>query len=316
MVETPIVTLTLNPAWDVIHLCPDWREQRLVRATEARTVPGGKGVNVSRVLIRLGSRSRCLVVTGEEDREQFCRALAMEGIDVAEYPIPGLTRKNITLIDNTCYDELHSVAPGISADHDALAGLPDWLAEQGVSGAMFVLAGSLPPGAAPQLAGELIAVARESGMTPVIDTHGKALEVALRQGPWGVKVNVGELAEVVGLTRASDEHELVAAARKLISQCGLAWVCLTHGKKGAVLVTADQCLFATPPPVRTLQTTGCGDGFLAGLLWALSRGENFPTALTWATAVAAAVAEVAEVGLVRKERVDALRSQTRTRQWS
>ncbi len=298
-----IVTVTLNPAWDIIHVAERWRSERLVRAREHWVVPGGKGVNVSRVLARLGHPSLCLILAGSPDAQRFAEALRRERIGLDAFPAPFPIRHNVTLIDSAGFDELHSVAAGGAMDPNQVGGLLAWIVAHFQPDAHLVLAGSFPPGCPHDLAADLVRLCRNHGMRCVVDTHGEALRYALNAGPWAVKVNRDELAHALGLPEQATDDQLVAAARREVLERGVDWVSVTFGARGAAIISRERSFWATPPQTRTMQTTGCGDAFLAGLLVAQRRGNPLDDQIRYAAAVAGAATEVPELGQINPKRV-------------
>lgn len=262
---------------------------------------------MSRVLAKLGEPGLCLVVAGEDDAERFQAALRAQSVPAETWGIPGAIRVNITLVDVAGADELHSVAAGPAVSEVDWDDMVSWARGHMAPGSLFVLAGSLPPGAPETLAARLVAQGNSCGARVVVDTHGAPLKAALGAKPWAIKVNSSELAELVGLETAAHGPTLFHSARDLMNTWGLEWIGITFGEKGAAILKREMAVTAAPPPVRAVQTTGCGDGFLAGLLWAFAQGKPVREALTWANAVAGAIAEVPELGDITLDRVRELK---------
>lgn len=71
----------------------------------------------------------------------------------------------------------------------------------------------------------------------------------------------------------TDVRDLERAARKLLS-LGPLLVVVTRGAKGCYVLTTRYSKFIKGFSVNAVDTTGCGDGFLAGLLSGLVRSNN------------------------------------------
>jgi 1-phosphofructokinase len=109
-----------------------------------------------------------------------------------------------------------------------------------------------------------------------------------------LKPNAEELASLTGDDWAAleaDPHAAAAAAARLVGD-GISAVLLTLGSQGAVLITADGCWRATPPPITLKSTVGAGDASLAGYLLADLRGLDAPDRLREAVAFGAAAASL------------------------
>lgn len=141
-----IYTVTLNPALDKTVEIPGMALDTVNRITEMRTDPGGKGINVSKVIAKLGGDSRAVGILGGESGRTLEKLLENENFTTQFRFVEGQTRTNIKIIDRVGHTNTDINEPGLTvtdADLDAL--LNDLLAEVH-AGDIVVLAGSLPKG--------------------------------------------------------------------------------------------------------------------------------------------------------------------------
>ncbi len=300
-----IVTLTVNPSLDrTIELPGPLVRGAVQRAAAISGDPGGKGVNVSRALTASGLQSIAVLPGGDND--PVLSALRSAGVSYANLPIRSALRSNITLTEpDGTTTKINVPGPALDpSDQEALISLlVDTCAAggNGVAASWLVLAGSLPPGASPDLYALVAhAVRRQFGDAApriAVDSSGPPLLGALMHGatPDLLKPNAEELAEVTGVG-SEDELEAdpllaVQAARTLIAR-GVGAVLATLGAKGALLITAEGAWQATRPPVAARSTVGAGDSSLAGYLLADVAGTPPGDCLRQAVAHGAAAASL------------------------
>ncbi|MET4060628.1 1-phosphofructokinase [Arthrobacter sp. UYP6] len=300
-----IVTLTVNPSLDrTIELPGALLRGAVQRAAAISEDPGGKGVNVSRALTVSGLQS-IAVLPGRDD-DPVMGLLRGAGVSYANLPIAAPVRSNITLTEpDGTTTKINMPGPPLdAADQEALISLlvtTCAAGEKGSAASWLVLAGSLPPGASPDLYALVAhAVRRRFGDGApriAIDSSGPPLLGALRHNaaPDLLKPNAEELAEVTGIG-TEDELEAdpllaVGAARTLIAR-GVGAVLATLGPKGALLVTAGGAWQATRAPVAPRSTVGAGDSSLAGYLLADVAGAPPRDCLRQAVAHGAAAASL------------------------
>lgn len=281
-----VVTVTLNPAVDKTVVVPNFRAERVIRVSEVHIYPSGKGVNVARVLKRLGVPSVCLGFVGGHFGAFLTDGLTREGIEHDFTPVSDETRINLTIRDPETGLEIHLVEKGARVTDG------DWrnfvaTYERHLSGASWVaLCGSLPPGAPADAYAQLIGIAREKGVPCALDTSGEALRKGVEAKPKLVKPNRQELAELVG-EEFLDEGKLRWAVSK-VHELGVEIVVVSLGKEGAIGSDGKSLWKATPVPVKVVNTIGSGDALLGGLIFALLKRMPFEEALKFAVAVGTA----------------------------
>lgn len=273
----PVITVTLNPAIDVSTSVERIEPSVKLRCGPARRDAGGGGVNVARVVHRLGGAATAIFPAGGLTGQQLVQLLDAEGVPRTVIPVSGETREDFTAVERSTGQEYRFVLEG---PHLAWA---DWQAcldaavQAGDDPAFIVASGSLPPGAPVDFHMRLATAARAAGSRMVLDVAGPALAEALRHGVYLVKPNLRELEELTGRPLDSDADRL-AAARALVTKGGAEVVALTLGDQGAMLVTADRAWRAPALPVTPVSSVGAGDSFLGGLVHALAAGQDLDAA--------------------------------------
>jgi 6-phosphofructokinase 2 len=291
----PILTVTLNPTLDLAATVDRVVAGPKLRLGQPVTHPGGGGINVARVVARLGGDVRALAALGGATGAQAAALLAAEGIAVQALPCPGDTRLALTVAETATQaeeTEFRFVLPGPDwGAQDAQAAL-DAIAQAKPRAAIVVLSGSQPPGLAPDFAARLNA-ALPPDAALVLDTSGAALAAALRPAPGArplhlLRLDHLEAEEAAGQPLPGPADTADFAAR-LIARGVARSVVLARGAEGSVLVDGDGTrLLCRPPSVRVASKVGAGDSFAAACVLALARGGRPEDALRAGTAAAAA----------------------------
>jgi len=310
-----IVTVTLNPTLDKTLSVPALRPGEVHRARFLRQDIGGKGINVSRALRALGVASIPIGFLGGATGRAMADGLAAQGYDARFVEVPGETRQNLTLLDESTgvYTKINEPGPTVGPEH--LAALHALVDELAAPGDLWALCGSLPPGAPADLYADLVTAVQARGARAILDTSEEALRLGLAARPAGIKPNSEEAAQALGQAVSSDE-EHVAAARRLVDLLAPATppapiVCLTRGVAGLVLAAGGELVVASPPPVAARSPVGAGDATLAGLLWALAEGCDAPEMARRAAACGTAAAMQEGTGVGTRVLVDELRPQVK-----
>ncbi|MGE0333938.1 MAG: 1-phosphofructokinase family hexose kinase [Gammaproteobacteria bacterium] len=307
---TAILTVTMNPSIDVSASTGNVLPVRKLRCTDVRRDPGGGGINVARVIKRLGGDCRALYPAGGAPGHLLNRLLDQEGILSMPVDAAADTRESLTVLDKADGNQYRFVLPGapLSAQEwqaclDRVAGLadpPDYI----------VASGSLPPGVPEDFYARLAHIASATGARIVLDTSGPALATALEQGVHLVKPNLRELRNLTGLP-LDREGEWVEAAAPIVGSGKADIVALTLGDQGALLVNRDLQLRAPAVPVAIASAVGAGDSFLAGLVWRLAEGAGLEDAFRYAVATGTAALLTPGTELARKDDTDQLYHEVR-----
>lgn len=270
------VTLTLNPCLDYSVVSQDVASGAVNRLVEAEWCLGGKGINVSRTLMRLGCIAQTVVVTGGFVGKEIGRRMIEEGLDARIIETTQNSRVNVKMQDGTEFN-----ASGSPLDAHAAQQLQSEIRALD-KGSWLAIGGSVPPeyGGLP----ELMRIAAERGVRVAVDTSGEWLCRALSEKPFLVKPNEFELEEWAGIRLATLSDRLCAAER--MSLDGAQNILVSLGAEGAFLCAADGMRYlAKAPEGKAVLTVGAGDASVAGFLYGYEKSKSYEEALRYAVAV-------------------------------
>ncbi|MHC1711059.1 MAG: 1-phosphofructokinase [Solidesulfovibrio sp.] len=285
--ETRIITVTLNPAVDLACTVPHFTAGAVNRVAGSRTDPGGKGVNIAKLLRQFGLPVTATGFLGEENQRIFETLFAEKGIDDAFVRVPGATRVDVKILDPETHVTTDINFPGLSPQPEHMERLLTTLEALCAGAKIVAIAGSVPPGLPPQVVATLATAVKSWGARAVVDTSGPALAYAIGAAPTLIKPNIEELEAYLG-RKVQDIPAIVAEARKLL-ETGIETVVVSLGAQGAVFVEHDAALMTRPPRVAVASTVGAGDAMVAGLIAGMARELPLADRARLATAVSAAV---------------------------
>ena len=282
-----IYTVTCNPALDCAVQLNGLTVGGLNRTAGATLTPGGKGINVSRVLVALGEDTKAHGIIAGSNGAMLNDALLNMDVLTCFVRLPeGQTRINVKLYGEQ-ETELNAPGPMVSeAKREQL--LKDlevlcWPREKH----LVCLCGSLPPGMpADSYARMLVAV--KDYARAIVDTTGEALLCALREKPWLVKPNRDELAALVGKDLPALD-DVIEAAQWLREQ-GAENVLVSLGRDGALLCAEGKRLYQPAPDGKVIGTVGAGDSLVAGFAAGWQRTGDMAQALRLGIACGSATA--------------------------
>ena len=280
-----VYTVTVNPSLDYVMSVPFFREGTVCRSSGESIFPGGKGINVSIMLERLGIESRPTGFYAGFSGRELLRLLDGCGLDNGFIEIDGSSRINVKLRCGGTESDINAEGPAIPQNAAEL--IISQLSGIG-EGDLLVLAGSLPKGAAGFYSEIMAAMPSEARV--VVDASGDAMRSALTRRPFLVKPNRDELSSLAGRTLESD-YDIVCAARELQSQ-GAENVLVSLDKDGALLLCADGGILRRQAPSGQLvNSVAAGDSMVAGFIAGLIRTDgSLEAALELAVAAGSATA--------------------------
>lgn len=298
----------MNPSVDLSTDTPKVEPTHKLRCSGSMHDAGGGGINVARVLHRLGGQCIALCPTGGPTGQWLKTRMRDEGLVCRFVDIADETRVSFTVHETSSGAEYRFVMPGPTLAEvewraciraiENLPGMPD----------VIVASGSLPPGVPVDIYAHLAELCHARGTRLVLDTSGPGLKAALETGVFMVKPNLRELADLCGCSLSTPEEGL-AAARQWVSSGKTAILALTLGEQGAYLVTPSGAWYAPPMPVPVASAVGAGDSFVAGMVWAMQQHQAVDEAFAWGVAAGSAALITPGTGLCLANDVRRLKPQ-------
>ena len=307
MKKNSVLCVTLNPCLDKTLTVPAWKPGDNVRGTAIREVVGGKGNNVARALKGLGQSARPATFLGGSTGSR-CELLLKrdDGMEPLVIASSAETRTILTARTDESADQsaFFDPDPAISDNEADLMLEAIRLEIQSGHVQALTLSGSSPSVSTHRLYGDLIRLAKESGITVLLDTYGKAFTNLNAASPDVIQLNRKEVAGILGLQSDELSESLIFDWLKGWVEKGTRLAVLTQGPEDVLAVSIEGFWRVVPPKIQAVNPIGSGDCFLAGLTYASMRSESAPSQLKFAVACAVANACVWDAGAISLELVE------------
>ncbi len=292
-----VIIASLNTAIERLLLVESQRPGKVHRLLDDKTLAGGKGVNVARVLLQLRQHldkapAPLLVGFLGGATGRLCREL------LAQEKLPGrwcetaASTRICEVVTELVSPQSASVynAAGPEVRTEELVRLHEMLAEEMEQACAVICTGSLAKNIMPDEYGRWITLAKNRGALTLLDTHGTALLQSAAALPDIIKINRDELLQAGG-----SGNNLPAA---WLAQ-GVRCVIITDGREPTLALTPEGNYEITPPVVDTISPVGSGDAYCAGLIASLLArpGAAWKDHLTLAAACGASNATSPTAGL-------------------
>lgn len=284
---TQIITVTPNPAIDVSTSVGKMAPFAKLRCAPPRHDPGGGGINVARVVKRLGGEVAAIYPAGGATGQRLCRLMEREAVQSLAIPAAEETREDFTVFEETTKQQYRFVLPGAPLSEREWQECLRVLAGSKPRPRFVVASGSLPPGVPEDFFGRVARVAKTMGAKLIVDTSGPPLKAALQEGAYLIKPNLREFRELTGISSA-DDGALIDAGRDLIARGQVELIALSLGPRGALLIARDRALRAEGLPIKPASVVGAGDSFVGAMAWSLAHDTNLDAALRYGVAAGSA----------------------------
>lgn len=299
-----IATLTMNPTIDVSYDIGRMRHTHKMRTDNEWYAPGGGGINVARVFVRLGGNARCYYMSGGATGPALDGLIDLHQLLRTRIPIAGPTRVASAVFERESGKEYRFVPKGPRIAEKEWRECLDRLAEAKCD--YMVLSGSLPPGVPDDFYARVAELLRPRGIEIVLDSSGPGLARGLEAGGLAlVKPSRGELQEYLGHP-LGDPEEIGKAAMDLVETGKARLVAVTMGEEGAVLARMEGPAFLPAVRIQAASAVGAGDSFVAGMVFALAQGKDEREAFRLGLAAGSAAVLRAGAGLAHPEDMEQL----------
>ncbi len=279
-----IYTITFNPSIDYIIQVENFSIGNVNRVEKEFKYPGGKGINVSRVLNNLGVKSKALGFVGGFTGKYIEDFLKAEGVDTDFIQVAGETRINVKLKAEE-ETEMNGVGPEIKEND--LNNLLEKI-ERLTRDDFVVLAGNVQKNLPRDIYTIIQKRCIKNDVKMIVDTTGEALTATLEYKPFLIKPNKDELSEIFGKKIYSIE-DTIYYAKKLISM-GAQNVIVSMAGEGALLISSKGVFHAKAPRGVVKNSVGAGDSLIGGFLSNYMDESSILEAFRWGVASGSATA--------------------------
>jgi tagatose 6-phosphate kinase len=252
-----------------------------------RAAPGGKGVNVSRVLRVFGENVVIGGFAGGVAADFISTQLKRGGMTPGFVRIAEESRLCINIVDTSTRSQTQVDEPGplvTPSEVDTLMRRWPSLLDRS---SLAILSGSAPRGAPFSLYHDLIQQAHALKVPVILDARDEMLANAIAARPQVIKPNFAELCTLMGAELAVP-NGIVEASRELWGK-GINTVITSLGHQGAIFASRTEGLFwALPPKIDVVSPVGSGDALVAGYAAALVHQRSYEERMRWAIAAGAA----------------------------
>lgn len=298
-----IITLTMNPAIDKTLTLDTFEPEKMNRTTHAVQDPGGKGVNVSKVIHALGGKSLATGIVGGASGDYIESSLKALGIDTCFVRVEGSTRTNMKIFCKDTQKTIEINEQGVTVDESVTSEVIKVLKSLCSEKSVLVIAGSVPAGVQTSFYKELIENLKEKGTKIIFDADGALFAEGIKAKPHVIKPNQKELEAYFGRSLA-DETALIEAGKSLLAE-GIEHVILTLGSEGALYLNRQTILKANPLKVEAHSSVGAGDAFVGAVAYSMSQGLDTVEMLKLAVATSAGAVTTIGTNPVSRSWVDA-----------
>ncbi len=291
----------LNPALDVVYKVNEFRSGVTLTDTSQTIFPAGKGLNVASVIKTLGEEVCVTGVMPEYDLKRTTQYLEHLQIKNRFFVIPGSLRVNTTIIEKNTGFVSHissnsaPVTPRIQ--HEFLS----FFESLPANGDFWCFSGSILRGFEENIYETMLKLCADTGSETLLDSRGIALKTGIRARPKIIKPNLTELEDFFGEQIQGVHH--IALKGKRFLDMGISYVFISLGADGLIAIHENDCLLCSTPQVDAIDTVGCGDALVAGIIVAHKRNFSFPELCRMAVACGASKAMHVGPGIVTRDEV-------------
>lgn len=276
-----ITVITFNPSIDRLYKLDKFEIGRVQRSQFVNPTAGGKGLNVSKVIKKLGETPTCLGFLGGYNGEYIKDEIEKIGIKNEFTKIDGETRICLNIMDlNGVSTEILEKGPCISQED--IKSFEDKLDKILEKTEVLVASGSLVEGLPVDYYKIIGDKCREKGVKYILDTSGVSLKEAMDTDIYLIKPNTDELGSITN-RKISTLDDVVEAGKILLNK-NIENICVSMGKDGMVLLNKDSIYEVKIPKIDVLNPVGSGDSSVAGFAYGLSKGYDLIECLRLANA--------------------------------
>ncbi|MEX2015321.1 MAG: PfkB family carbohydrate kinase, partial [Candidatus Hydrogenedentales bacterium] len=253
-----ILTVTPNPCVDKTVFVKAYEPGQFIRADRYVCIAGGKGVNVSRAIRRLGGRTEAFVIVGGHTGAQVVEYIERgDHVPCRAAVVADDTRTITTIYEEEPKRQTAFFEPGSRITDDEAERIIGEFADSIREARVVAFCGTVSDPTLQELYANLIPIAHESNLVTILDSHGAEFKAGVAAAPYMVKPNLAEAAEFCGYALDSKPKRWEAVAR--FHDAGVKLVVISLGAEGALVSQGDESFQAIAPEIEEVNAVGSGD---------------------------------------------------------
>lgn len=277
-----IITITFAPSIDKSASVSAILSEKKMRCSALISEPGGGGINVARVINRLGGDVKAIFPSGGYLGMFLNHLLENDNVPFVSIQSKNETRENYVILDQATNKQYRFGMPSIELFENELKSILQVIEKQEKVD-FIVASGSLPPGIPLNIYAQLSKIATKKKAKLIVDTSGEALKNALNEDVYLLKPNLEELGILLD-KKDLEFEDIEVLAKELIHKRNCQIIVVSLGANGAMLITKDETYSIQPPKVKVKSTVGAGDSMVAGIVFGLSNNLNLKECLQYGIA--------------------------------
>ncbi len=293
-----ITTVTLNVAVDKAYVVDHLKAGKVMRVLTCTNTPGGKGLNVARVIRECKEAVLATGIAGGYHGAYVEELLRKQQVDCDFLHTKTETRTCINVLaGDGSSTEFLEAGDALSEDdcHEFIRKFDGIIDKSDV----ITISGSVPQGVKKDIYAVLIQRIKQKGKRVILDTSGELLKEGIKAMPTMIKPNQEEIEALLGIS-VNHREDLIEGAGRL-QKMGMEYVVVSLGANGAVVVTGNAVYHAVPPKITPVNTVGSGDAMVGAFAVGFVRGYSIWEALKYAVSVSAANTLTMTTGSFREE---------------
>ena len=243
-----IITITFSPSIDKSASVATIQADKKMRCSQPNTEPGGGGINVARVINRLGGDVKAIFPSGGYTGMFFNYLLENEKVPFTSIQTKNETRENFVIFDESTNKQFRFGMPSNEIFEDEFKNLIKVI-ENHESIDFIIASGSLPPGTPTDIYSQLSKIAKSKNAKFIADTSGEGLKSIIKEDVYLLKPNLEELEILLDIKKIEPEN-IEVLAKELIRKKSCEIIVISLGANGAMLVTKDKTITIKPPKVN------------------------------------------------------------------
>lgn len=293
-----ITTVTLNVAVDKSYVVDELRKGEVMRVRKCTNTPGGKGLNVARVIKSCGEDVIATGFIGGHTGALVEDLLKKEQVPFDFTHTLSETRTCINVLDKKG-TSTEFLEPGGEISKKEIEDFLERFEKLISISDVVTISGSVPKGVRTDFYVKLITMVKEKGKKVILDTSGDLLKEGIKACPTIIKPNRDEVRELFNL--AEDSWDLIIERAKELQSSCVEMVVVSLGKDGALLVTEDAMYHGKPPSIIPINTVGSGDSMVAAFAIGLMKQFPVEDMLRYAISLSAASTLTMKTGSFQEE---------------